>query len=116
LISPEEIRQFALSLPEVEEGGPVRSARRIAAFKVAGKSFLGIESGEATITVSLGEQQANVFAAEHPEAGEEIRRNGRFMGLRVNLSRLSAGEVRELIEHSWRHSAPKRRAGAYEKQ
>ena len=34
-----------MTLPEVEEGPPVQAARRIAAFKVAGKSFLGVEKG-----------------------------------------------------------------------
>lgn len=111
------IRKFVMTLPEVEEGPPVKAARRIAAFKVAGKSFLGIETGETTITVSLNEEQARAFTGEHPDACEEIWRNGTtFMGLRVNLSKVPASIVRELIQKSWLHSAPKRITQQYQGQ
>lgn len=39
MITPDELRKVAMSLPEVEEGPPVPSGRGILAFKVAGKSF-----------------------------------------------------------------------------
>jgi len=103
-----EIRAIAMALPDVEEGPPVRAAHRIAGFKVAGKSFVGVETGGRSMTVSLPEEAARVIAAENPKAYEEIWRNGKtFMGLRVNLSAVSADRVRKLIEQSWLHSAPK---------
>lgn len=102
-----EIRAFAMSLPAVEQGPPVKAARRIAAFKVAGKSFLGVEQGEQTMTVSLDQEQAKAFIAKDPQAYQEIWRNREtFMGLRVELSKVPAQRVRELIKESWRHSAP----------
>lgn len=108
-----EIRAFVMALPGVEEGPPVRAARRIAAFKVAGKSFLGIEHGEATITVSLGEEQARALMASHPGAGEEIWRNGKkFLGLRVDLSKIPRSTIFEIIEASWRYTAGIRSARA----
>lgn len=117
LIELTAIRAIAMALPEVEEGPPVRAARRIAAFKVAGKSFVGVEKGALAMTVSLPENDAKAIIAEQPDAYEEIWRNGKiFMGLRVNLSKISSRKVRELIERSWRHSAPKRIASAYEKR
>ncbi len=51
-----------MTLPEVEEGPPVQAARRMAAFKVAGKSFLGVERGGATITVSLAEKGGKSYS------------------------------------------------------
>jgi hypothetical protein len=114
LIGLSEIRAIAMILPEVEEGPPVRAARRIAAFKVAGKSFIGVENGGITMTVSLPEDEARSLAAEHPDAYEEIWRNRKiFMGLRVDLSKVPVARVRELIEKSWRHSAPTRIVDAY---
>jgi hypothetical protein len=90
LIGLSDLRAIAMALPEVEEGQPVQAARRIAAFKVAGKSFLGVEKGCVTMTVSLAQKEAKAVAAEHPGAYEEIWRNGKiFMGLRVDLSRAS---------------------------
>lgn len=59
------------------------------------------------MTVSLAEKEAKAFAADDPEAYEEIWRNEKiFMGLRVDLARVSARRVRDLIESSWRHSGP----------
>ena len=117
LIGLKEIREFAMTLPEVEEGPPVRAARRIAAFKVAGKSFLGVEIGEATMTINLGQERAKIMTSERPEVYEEIWRNRQiFMGLRVQLSKIPARRVRELIEESWRDTAPNRVIEAYEKQ
>jgi hypothetical protein len=69
------------------------------------------------MTVSLAEKEAKAVVAEHPDAYEEISRNGKiFMGLRVDLSKVSARRVRALIEQSWRHSAPKRIVAAYDKR
>jgi hypothetical protein len=95
----------------------VPAARRIAGFKVAGKSFLGVEKGCVTMTVSLAEKDAKAFAAEHPDACEEIWRNGKiFMGLRVDLSKVPGRQVRALIEKSWRHSAPRPIVDEYDKR
>jgi hypothetical protein len=111
MIGLDEIRAVAMALPQVEEGPPVKAARRIAGFKVAGKSFVGVEVGGRTMTVSLPEKEAKAFAAQDPKAYEEIWRNGKtFMGLRVDLSAISVDRAGELIERSWRHSMPARRA------
>lgn len=115
MIGLDEIRSHAMSLPDVTEGPPVPAARRIAAFKVSGKSFVGLEKGGRSMTVSLGEDEARAVINEQPDAYEEIRRDGRgFLGLRVDLSKVSAARVRKLIERSWRHAAPKRVVAAYE--
>ena len=117
MIGLNELRAFVMTLPEVEEGPAVQAARRIAAFKVAGKSFVRMEKGGVTMTVSLSEQEAKSVAAEHPDAYEEIWRNGKvFMGLRVDLSKVPARRVCALIEKSWRFRAPKRIVIAYDKR
>lgn len=105
MLGVDQIRAIATSLPQVEEGPPVRAARRIAAFKVCGKSFLGVETGGLTMTVSLPESDARALAAGHPETYEEIWKNRKFLvGLRVHLAKISARNARELIEKSWRHT------------
>jgi hypothetical protein len=117
LISLSELRAIAMTLPGVVEGPAVPAARRIAAFKVAGKSFVGVEKEGMTMTVSLPEKEAKAVATKHSDAYEEIWRNGKiFMGLRVDLSRVPARRVHELIETSWRHSAPKHIVAAYDKR
>jgi hypothetical protein len=112
MIGLTEIRAIAMTLPNVEEGPPVRAARRIASFKVGGKGFAGVEAGEKTMTVSLPEKQAKAFIAKNPKAYEEIWQNGKtFKGLRVDLSAISVARARELIEASWGHTAPANKAG-----
>lgn len=108
MITPNELRNIAMSFPEVEEGPPVPAARRIMAFKVAGKSFLGLEKGGLMMTLSLAEHDARAIAASHPNAHEEIWRKGKFLGLRLDLSKISSHQLRRMIELSWRNSAPKR--------
>jgi hypothetical protein len=105
-----EIRAIALALQGVEEGPPVKAARRIASFKVAGKSFAGVETGARYMTLSLPEKEGRAFAAEAPQIYEEIWQGGKkFMGLRVDLSAISAERARDLIERSWRHTASTRK-------
>ena len=116
MIALNEIRDIAMSFPEVEEGPPVPAARRILAFKVAGKSFLGVEKGGVSMTLSLAEDEARMIADAHPNAHQQIWRNDKFMGIRLDLSKTSSRELRKMIELSWRHSAPKRVADQYGSQ
>ncbi len=88
-------------------------ARRVTSFKVRGKSFLGLEKGGLTMTLSLAERDARATAVSHPNGHEEIWRNGKFLGLRMELSKISSRELRNMIELSWRHSAPKRIADQF---
>lgn len=116
MIGLNEIRDYATALPGVTEGPPVRAAKRIASFKVAGKSFVGLEKGGLSLTISLDETTGRAIAAARTDAYEEIRgRGSRFMGLRVNLSKLSARRVCELIEQSWRFRAPSHVVAAHDK-
>jgi len=109
VVGLDEVRAFALALPEVEEGPSLPAARRMAAFKVHGKSFLGIGNGGQWMTASLSAADVHAFISGRPEAFQEIRRSGRgLMGLRVDLSTTSPLEAREVIERSWRHCAPQR--------
>jgi hypothetical protein len=114
MIAIDKIRECAMALPGATEGPAVRAANRIAAFKVGGKSFAGVEKGGATLTLSFEETLGKAIAAEQSSAYEEISgRGGKFMGLRVDLSKVSARRVCQLIEQSWRFCAPKQAIAAY---
>ena len=77
MIGLAEIRAIAMALPPVEEGPPVRAARPIAGFEAAGKSFVGLDVGGRSMTVSLPEKEARAIAAEAPKSYEEIWRTGK---------------------------------------
>lgn len=105
----DELRRYALTLPGVEEGRPVPAARRVASFKVGGKSFLGVEKGERFITLSVAEADAREVIASQPAAYEAIWRRGQlFVGLRVDLMQVGPERAKGLIELSWRHSTSRK--------
>ena len=109
----EDIRRWATALPEVEEA----THFRLPSFKVRGKPFAGVEKGGATAIVSVDQAEAEAVVAAEPEGFEEVWRNanGRiFVGLRVDLSRVAAGHMEELVGKAWRHKAPKRLVAAYD--
>lgn len=111
MITPDEIRAWALALPEVTEG----THFRLTAFKVKDKGLLTIEKGERSALVSVDREAAEAAAAEDPDVYEVVWRSGRiFVGVRVDLERAPAERVRELIVGAWRNKAPKRVLAAYD--
>jgi hypothetical protein len=100
-----------MALPEVSEG----THFNLPAFKVRDKVFVVIQKGSSHAIVSVNEMQAEAAAAKEPRSCNVVRRNnGRiFVGIRVDLARASAASVRTLVEHAWRHKAPKKVSAAY---
>ncbi|HZE34578.1 MAG TPA: MmcQ/YjbR family DNA-binding protein [Actinoallomurus sp.] len=113
MITLDDIRRFATAFPEVEESAHFRQP----AFKVRGKAFAGGEKGEATAVFSISQEEAAAAVADDPAVYEEVWRNAAtrsFVGLRVDLSKVSRERVEELVEHAWRNKAPKRVVAAYD--
>lgn len=107
----EDIRRWAMTLPEVKETGHARFG--VPVFKVRGRTFLGMGSDETTAVFCVGEEQADQAAAADPGACEAVwRRDARrsFLGLQVELGGLSANRIRCLVEEAWREQAPKKLA------
>ena len=111
MITPDDIRAWALALPEVTEG----THFRLTAFKVRDKGLVTIEKGERSALVSVDRAAAEAAAAEAPDLYEVVWRGGRiFVGVRVDLATAPAERVRELIVVAWRHRAPKRLVAAHD--
>jgi hypothetical protein len=106
-----EIRRYALALPDVVE----KPHFRLPGFRVADKLLLHLEKGGAHAIVCVGNPEAAAAAAHEAELREEVWRSGRiFVGLRVDLARITPERMRELIEHAWRYRAPKRLVAEYD--
>ncbi|HEX6497800.1 MAG TPA: MmcQ/YjbR family DNA-binding protein [Micromonosporaceae bacterium] len=111
MIGLDEIRRLALALPEVEEATHFGQP----SFKVRGKPFAGLEKGGAHLGVGVDPAEAHGAVADDPEVYQEVWRNGSiFVGLRIDLAKVSAERVAELIERAWRNKAPKRLVTAYD--
>ena len=117
MVALEAIRRFATEFPEVQESAHFRVQQPI--FKVRGKVFAGVERWDVTAVFSISNEEAAAIVAEDPATYEEVWRPGAtksFVGVRVDLARVSEERVRELIERAWRTKAPMRMLAAYDAQ
>lgn len=110
MISPDDLRAFVLSLPEVSEletwGHPT--------FRVRGKIFatLSVDGAVSGVKCTLAEQQALV--QERPDVFAVPAYVGRHGWVSVRTARLDPGEMCELLLEGWRMTAPKRLVKAYD--
>lgn len=105
-----------MALPEVEETSHLRF--HVPVWKVRGKTFLGVGKDQTTVVFCISEQEAEEAAAANPASYEAVRRQDAsrsFLGLQAELSGISPGRMRDLVEMAWRHKAPKRLAADYDR-
>jgi hypothetical protein len=115
VVTTEDIRGWALALPEAEETRHGRFGTPV--FKVRGRTFLGIGRDERTAVFCISEQQAAAAAAADPgTCSAERRRDAHrsFLGLQVELSQVPAHRVQGLVLDAWRQQAPKRLAAEHD--
>ncbi|MEU5565425.1 MmcQ/YjbR family DNA-binding protein [Micromonospora musae] len=111
MISLADLRGYAAALPDVVE----QPHFRLPGFRVADRLLAHLEKGDAHAIVCVGQAEAGAAAAEQPDVYQEVWRNGRiFVGLRVDLARVTEERMRELVEQAWRNRAPKRLVAEYD--
>lgn len=110
MVTPDEVRQFALSLPEAQEqetwGHPT--------FRVRDKIFASMseEEGTAGVKASLLDQAALVDFA--PQTYGIPAYVGRYGWVSVQLASVDPDELHGLIVEAWRRTAPKGMVAAYD--
>ena len=111
-VTYEQVREWALELPGTAEvfveqwGHPT--------LRVGDKMFAAGAPGSTSMSLKASTvEQAELIAAA-PETYEKAAYTGRYGWVRVNLSTVDAGELRELIVQAWRHTAPKRLQQQYQ--
>jgi hypothetical protein len=110
MMTAEEFRSIALSLPEAEE----RETWGEATFRVRDKIFATLSSDEKTAGVKATLDDQEVLLAAHPEAFSRAHYVGRFGWVSVQLESVDPDLLRELSVDAWRRTAPKRLAASYE--
>jgi len=114
MATTEDIRRWAMALPEVEETS--HFLFHVPVFKVRGRTFLGMGKGEKTVVFCISEPEANAAAAADPATSAAVRRQDArrsFLGLQVEFSGVSSDRLRSLVEQAWCQQAPKRLAVEY---
>lgn len=104
----DEIRFWAMSLPEVTEKQHFRF--HVPLWQVHGKTFLGMGRDQTTVVCCITEDAANEAVAADPEHLAAVRRMNAqrsFLGLEVQLPSVPAERVQAWIRDAWATHAPR---------
>jgi hypothetical protein len=104
MITADELRQAALSLPEAEE----RETWGHPTFRVRGKMFAALADDGSQASVKATRQEQEALVAADPETFGVPSYVGRHGWVGIRLGTADPVEVRELLEEAWRQTAPKR--------
>jgi len=102
----DQLRRYALSLPEVTE----QPHFDYASFRVRGKIFVTVPPGGKHLNVFVDEEQRELALAVHAAFVEKLWWGGKVVGLRVELASADGKVVNELVRQAWARKAPKRLA------
>jgi hypothetical protein len=103
MASPRQARELALALPEaVEQDHHGRPS-----FRVANKIFATLRD-EDHMNVMLDEGGIRTAVHSDPKTFEEVWWGKKLAAVRVDLGRVDAETLRELLEEAWEMRAPKR--------
>ncbi|MFT3763652.1 MAG: MmcQ/YjbR family DNA-binding protein [Pseudoxanthomonas sp.] len=99
----EQLRAYALSLPETTE----EPHFHYASFRVKGKIFVTVPPGEKFAHVFVGDEQRDMAIVLHPEAVEPLTWGKKTVGVRISLTKAKPKFVQQLVRHAWERKAPK---------
>jgi hypothetical protein len=110
MITADELRQAALSLPEAEE----RETWGHPTFRVRGKMFAALADDGSQASVKATRQEQEALVAADPETFGVPAYVGRHGWVSIRLATVDPVEVRELLEEAWRRTAPKGLVAAFD--
>jgi hypothetical protein len=99
----EEVREYALSLPEVNE----EPHFKLSSFRVRGKILATVPPEEIYLHIFIDEQTRELAVSIHPEFCEKLWWGKKVVGVRVSLPHADPDEVKELLRSAWKLKAPK---------
>ena len=103
MVSTDEARRIALSLPEsIEQDHHGRPS-----FRVAGRIFATLWDAE-HMNVMLDEPGIRTAVQAHPEVCSEVMWGKRLAAVRVALPVVEAGLLEDLLADAWEGKAPER--------
>ncbi len=107
------LRKYALAFPATDEGKHFH----LNAFRVAEKPFMVIEKDEAHAMARLDKANIRTLVDENPQLFEEVWQTGKYLiGVRFALAKISAKQLKQVIELAWRTKAPKKLIRAFHGQ
>jgi hypothetical protein len=112
MITADELRRAALSLPEAEE----RETWGHPTFRVRDKMFATLADDGRSAGIKTTKEEQTALVAGAPETFGVPAYVGRHGWVSVELATADPAEVRELVTEAWRQTAPKRLVAAYDSE
>jgi len=110
MVTAEDVRRVALSLPRTEE----HLIRDRVKFRVGRIVYVALAPDEASMGFGFPkEERAALVAAEPEKFFMPIPSDERYNWVRVWLAAIDEAEMRELVVEAWRMVVPKRLRAAY---
>jgi len=110
MVTVEDIRRVALSLPRTEE----HLIRDRVKFRVGRIVYVALAADEASMGFACPkEERAALVAAEPGKFCMPVPSDERYNWVRVWLAAIDEAEMRELVVEAWRMVVPKRLGAAY---
>jgi hypothetical protein len=111
MVTAEDVRRVALSLPRTEE----RLVRDQVKFRVGQLVYIAISPDERSMGFAFPkEERAALVEAEPAKFHMPIKSDERYNWVRVWLAAIDEAEMRELVVDAWRMVVPKRVAASYD--
>lgn len=99
----DQVRRFALSLPEVTE----EPHFHYSSFRVRGKIFATMPPEGKLLHVFVADEEREYALAVNPEFLEKLHWGERVVGVRVSLAKAKPKVVTRLLAQAWTRKAPK---------
>ena len=110
MVTADDVRRVALSLPRASEG----LVRDRIKFRVGRIVFAAISADEQQMGFGFPKDERDALVASEPEKFlPPLPADERYQWVRVRLSAIDEAEMRELVTDAWRMCVPKKVAAAY---
>src|SRR6516165_2223202 len=104
------VRELVRALPESEEG----TSYGTPAFKVRGKLFVRLHDSGHSVVVRIGPAERDMRIQADPKAFYITEHYRPYPWMLVRLSAVRRDDLADILEESWRLSAPKRLLAEYD--
>lgn len=110
MVTPDELGEIALSLPEAHE----RPAWGLRCFRVRDKIFAAHRPELGGVAVKSAEEEIAALVAGNPGIFSVPGHYRNYSMVLVQLSTVDSDELRELLTESWRRTAPAKLVRAHD--
>lgn len=103
MVTINEVRTIALSLPETEE----KLHQGKVSFRVRNKIFAVIQPDGVTVTIKTTMEERTAYTSMAPDTFKLPESFAHLAYMNIRLDRVEPDEFRDLLMQAWKYTAPK---------